>query len=33
VSTGSPAGAVASLTHDTPSNEPPFYALAFIQKT
>lgn len=27
-----PAGGVASLTHDTPSNEPPYYALCFIQK-
>ena len=33
VSTAAPAGGVASLTHDSPSNEPPFYALAFIQKT
>jgi hypothetical protein len=32
VSTGSPAGAVASLAHDSPNHEPPFYALAFIQK-
>ena len=33
VTTTNPAGGVASLTHDTPSNEPPFYTLAFIQKT
>ena len=32
VTTTNPAGGVASLTHDSPSNEPPFYALAFIQK-
>ncbi len=28
-----PAGAVTEYTHDSPSNLPPFYALAFIQKT
>jgi hypothetical protein len=33
VTTENPAGGVASLTHDSPSNEPPFYALCFIQKT
>ena len=33
ISTTNPAGGVASLTHDAPSNEPPFYTLAFIQKT
>ena len=33
VSTANPVGGVASLTHDTPSNEPSFYTLAFIQKT
>jgi microcystin-dependent protein len=27
-----PAGAVAALAHDSPSNLPPFYALAFIVK-
>lgn len=27
-----PAGGVASLTHDSPNSEPPYYALAFIQK-
>ena len=32
VTTSNPAGGVASLTHDTPNSEPPFYALAFIQK-
>lgn len=32
VTTEAPAGAVASLTHDSPSNEPPFYALCFIVK-
>jgi hypothetical protein len=33
ISTANPAGSVASLTHDSPSYLPPFYALAFIQKT
>jgi hypothetical protein len=32
VTTANPAGGVASLTHDSPNHEPPFYALAFIQK-
>ena len=32
VTTAAPVGAVASLTHDSPSHEPPFYALCFIQK-
>lgn len=32
VTTSNPAGGVASLTHDSPNHEPPFYALAFIQK-
>jgi hypothetical protein len=31
-STANPAGGVASLTHDSPNHEPPFYLLAFIQK-
>jgi hypothetical protein len=30
--TANPAGGVASLTHDSPNHEPPFYLLAFIQK-
>jgi hypothetical protein len=33
ITTANPAGGVASLTHDSPNHEPPFYALAFIQKT
>lgn len=33
VTTTNPAGGVASLTHDTPNSEPPYYALCFIQKT
>ena len=32
VTTANPAGGVASLTHDAPNHEPPFYALAYIQK-
>ena len=32
VTTANPAGGVASLTHDSVSNEPAYYALAFIQK-
>ena len=32
VTTTNPAGGVASLTHDNPNHEPPYYALAFIQK-
>ena len=32
VTTTNPAGGVASLTHDTVGNEPPFYVLAYIQK-
>jgi len=31
-STANPAGGVASLTHDSPNHEPPYYTLAFIQK-
>jgi hypothetical protein len=30
--TANPVGGVASLTHSSPNHEPPFYALAFIQK-
>ena len=30
--TTNPVGGVAALAHDTPNHEPPFYALAFIQK-
>lgn len=30
--TSSPAGAVSALAHDSPNSEPPYYALAFIQK-
>ena len=33
VSTTNPAGGVSALAHDTPTSEPPYYALAFIQKT
>jgi hypothetical protein len=32
VTTANPAGGVAALSHDTPNSEPPYYALAFIQK-
>lgn len=32
ITVNAPAGAVASLTHDSPSHEPPYYALCFIQK-
>jgi len=32
VTTSNPAGGVASLTHDSPNSEPPYYALAYIQK-
>lgn len=32
LTTGAVVGGVASLTHDTPNNEPPYYALCFIQK-
>ena len=31
-STANPSGGVTSLTHDSPNNEPPYYALAFSQK-
>lgn len=33
LTTGNPSGGVASLTHDSPDSQPPFYALCFIQKT
>lgn len=28
-----PAGAVSALSHDSPNSEPPYYALAYIQKS
>lgn len=31
-STANPAGGVASISHDSPNSEPPYYTLAFIQK-
>lgn len=31
-STANPAGGVSSISHDSPNSEPPYYALAFIQK-
>jgi len=33
ITTANPAGGVSSLTHDSPSHEPPYFALCFLMKT